>query len=71
MNDSQLALVAKKIADYLATHEEQQNEEQYLLQGLWKVGNEKEQHQLAHMHFFIPHSRHSHKKTPPFTELLK
>ncbi|MEE3894473.1 DUF3243 family protein [Priestia megaterium] len=41
MNDSQLALVAKKIADYLPTHEEQQNEEQYLLQGLWKLETRK------------------------------
>jgi hypothetical protein len=49
LNDNQLALAAKKIADYLAAHEEPQNEEQYLLHELWKVGNEEEQHHLAHM----------------------
>ncbi|NER44719.1 DUF3243 domain-containing protein [Bacillus megaterium NBRC 15308 = ATCC 14581] len=48
LNDEQLAL-ATKIADYLATHEEPQNEEQYLLHELWKVGNEEEQHNLSHM----------------------
>ncbi|PFL71062.1 hypothetical protein COJ36_05780 [Priestia megaterium] len=49
LNDNQLALAAKETADYLATHEEPQNEEQYLLHELWKVGNEEEQHHLAHM----------------------
>ncbi|MEI2329845.1 DUF3243 family protein, partial [Priestia megaterium] len=28
---------------------EPQNEEQYLLHQLWKVGNEEEKHHLAHM----------------------
>ncbi|MFB2350288.1 DUF3243 domain-containing protein [Priestia megaterium] len=49
LNDDQLTLGAKKIADYLAKHEEPQNEEQYLLHQLWKVGNEEEKHHLAHM----------------------
>ncbi|WP_372780716.1 DUF3243 domain-containing protein (plasmid) [Priestia aryabhattai] len=49
LNDDQLTLGAKKIADYLSKHEEPQNEEQYLLHQLWKVGNEEEKHHLAHM----------------------
>ena len=49
LNDNQLALAAKKIADYLAAHEEPQNEEQYLLHKLWKVGNEEDKHHIAHM----------------------
>lgn len=49
LNDDQLTLGAKKIADYLAKHEEPQNEEQHLLHQLWKVGNEEEKHHLAHM----------------------
>ncbi|WP_393959496.1 DUF3243 family protein [Priestia megaterium] len=49
LNDNQLTLAAKKTADYLAKHEEPQNEEQYLLHELWKAENEEEQHHLAHM----------------------
>jgi len=49
LSDDQLALAAKKIGDYLAKHEEPQNAEEYLLQELWKVGNDEEQRHLAHM----------------------
>lgn len=49
MNEEQLAKTAQKVADYLAAHEEPRNREEKLLQELWKVGNEEQQHQLAHM----------------------
>ncbi|RFU66549.1 DUF3243 domain-containing protein [Peribacillus glennii] len=49
MGEEQLAKTAQKVADYLAAHEEPRNREEKLLQELWKVGNEEEQHKLAHM----------------------
>ncbi|WP_110928689.1 DUF3243 domain-containing protein [Bacillus massiliglaciei] len=49
MNEEQLAKAAQKAADYLAKHEEPRNREEKLLQELWKVGTEEEQHKLAHM----------------------
>ncbi|WP_046175318.1 DUF3243 domain-containing protein [Domibacillus indicus] len=49
MNEEQLAKTAQKVADYLAAHEEPRNREEKLLQELWKVGDEKQQHQLAHL----------------------
>ncbi|WP_375164482.1 DUF3243 domain-containing protein [Domibacillus sp.] len=49
MNEEQLAKTAQKVADYLAAHEEPRNREEKLLQELWKVGNEEQQHQLAHL----------------------
>lgn len=49
LNEEQLALAAQKIGDYLAVKEEPRNSEEKLLQELWKVGNEEEQHKLAHM----------------------
>ncbi|WP_409305161.1 DUF3243 domain-containing protein [Peribacillus sp. SCS-155] len=49
MNEEQLAKTAQKVADYLADHEEPRNREEKLLQELWKVGNEEEQHKLAHL----------------------
>ncbi|PLT34425.1 DUF3243 domain-containing protein [Bacillus sp. V5-8f] len=49
MDEEQLAKTAQKVADYLAAHEEPRNREEKLLQELWKVGNEQEQHKLAHM----------------------
>lgn len=49
LNEEQLALAAEKIAGYLAEHEEPRNREEKLLQELWKVGNEEQRHQLAHM----------------------
>ncbi|WP_226528802.1 DUF3243 domain-containing protein [Metabacillus niabensis] len=49
MNEEQLAKTAQKVADYLADHESARNREEKLLQELWKVGNEEEQHKLAHM----------------------
>ncbi|WP_169084964.1 DUF3243 domain-containing protein [Paenibacillus sp. PL91] len=49
LNEEQLALVAQKIAGYLAKHEEPRNREEKLLQELWKVGSEEEQHKLSHL----------------------
>ena len=49
MSEEQLAKSAEKVADYLAKNTEPQNREEVLLQELWKVGNEEEQHKLAHM----------------------
>ncbi|MGO4546833.1 DUF3243 domain-containing protein [Paenibacillus sp. 2TAB23] len=49
LNEEQLALVAQKVAGYLAKHEEPRNREEKLLQELWKVGNEAEQHKLSHL----------------------
>ncbi|MMZ68732.1 hypothetical protein D1872_314540 [compost metagenome] len=44
-----MARIAEKVADYLAANEEPRNSEEKLLQELWSVGREEEQHMLAHM----------------------
>ncbi|MCY8232127.1 DUF3243 domain-containing protein [Priestia endophytica] len=44
-----VAKSAKKVADYLAKNEEPKNREEYLLQQLWKVGEEEDRHHLARM----------------------
>lgn len=49
LNEEQLALAAQKVGDYLAQKEEPRNREEKLLQELWKVGTEEEQHKLAHL----------------------
>ncbi|MBP1155801.1 MULTISPECIES: DUF3243 domain-containing protein [unclassified Paenibacillus] len=49
LNEEQLAKTAEKVANYLADHEEPRNSEEKLLQELWKVGSQEEQHKLAHM----------------------
>jgi hypothetical protein len=49
LNEEQLALIAQKVAGYLAENEEPRNSEEKLLQELWKVGNEQEQHKLSHL----------------------
>ncbi len=49
MNEEQLANSAQKVAEYLADKEPPKNSEERLLQELWKVGTEEEQHKLAHM----------------------
>jgi len=49
MNEEQMAIIAQKVADYLASHEEPRNNEELLLQELWKVGTNEERHALAHM----------------------
>ncbi|WHY88536.1 DUF3243 domain-containing protein [Neobacillus novalis] len=49
MDEEQLANSAQKVADYLADKQPPKNSEERLLQELWKVGKEDEQHKLAHM----------------------
>jgi hypothetical protein len=49
LGEEQVAIIAQKVADYLASHEEARNREEKLLQELWKVGTEEECHMLAHM----------------------
>ncbi|MFS0774990.1 DUF3243 domain-containing protein [Neobacillus sp. 3P2-tot-E-2] len=49
MDEEQLANSAQKVADYLAHKEPPKNSEERLLQELWNVGSEEEQHKLAHM----------------------
>jgi hypothetical protein len=49
LGEEQMAIIAQKVADYLASHEDPRNSEEKLLQELWKVGTEEECHKLAHM----------------------
>jgi hypothetical protein len=49
MDEEQLANSAVKVANYLAEKEPPKNSEERLLQELWNVGTEDEQHKLAHM----------------------
>ncbi|NMO94508.1 DUF3243 domain-containing protein [Paenibacillus lemnae] len=49
LGEEQLAKGAEKIASYLAENEEPRNSEEKLLQELWKVGTQEEQHKLAHL----------------------
>lgn len=49
LNEEQLAQTAERVAGYLAANEEPRNSEEKLLQELWKVGTQEEQHKLAHM----------------------
>ena len=49
MDEEKLAQSAEKVGDYLSRREEPRNREEKLLQELWKVGNEEQRHQLAHM----------------------
>jgi hypothetical protein len=49
LNEEHLAVVAEKIAGYLAEHEEPRNSEEKLLHELWKAGNEEQRHTLAHL----------------------
>jgi exosome complex RNA-binding protein Rrp42 (RNase PH superfamily) len=49
LNEEHMAVVAEKVAGYLAAHEDPRNSEEKLLQELWKVGNEEQRHILAHL----------------------
>ncbi|WP_256759253.1 DUF3243 domain-containing protein [Cohnella sp. WQ 127256] len=60
MNEEQMAQIAQKVADYLASHEEPRNNEEMLLQELWKVGTKEEQHTLAHMLVRLAETQHKH-----------
>ncbi|WP_239615723.1 DUF3243 domain-containing protein [Cohnella mopanensis] len=60
MGEEQMATVAQKVADYLASHEEPRNSEEHLLQELWKVGSKEEQHNLAHLLVRLAQSQIKH-----------
>ncbi|WP_160719236.1 DUF3243 domain-containing protein [Bacillus sp. USDA818B3_A] len=49
LDEEQLANSAQKVANYLAEKQPPKNSEERLLQELWNVGTEEEQHKLAHM----------------------
>ena len=49
MDEEQLVNSARKVADYLAHKEPPKNSEERLLQELWRVGTEEEQHMLSQM----------------------
>ncbi|MGP4080090.1 DUF3243 domain-containing protein [Pseudalkalibacillus sp. R45] len=40
---------AKRVADYLAKHEEPRNREEKVLNELWNVANEEERQHMAHV----------------------
>lgn len=60
MGEEQMAIIAQKVADYLASHEEPRNNEELLLQELWKVGTEEERHMLAHMLVRLAQTKYKH-----------
>jgi hypothetical protein len=49
LDEETLAKAAQKVAEHLAQKEEPRNAEENLLRELWKVGDEQQKHQLAHM----------------------
>lgn len=49
LSEEMMARAAEKIGDYLAASEEPRNREEKLLQELWKAGDQKHRHALAHM----------------------
>ncbi len=60
LGEEQMAVIAQKVADYLASHEDARNSEEKLLQELWKVGTEEERHKLAHMLVRLAQSDRKH-----------
>jgi propanediol dehydratase large subunit len=58
LGEEQMAMIAQKVAGYLADHEEPRNSEEKLLQELWKAGNEEQRHMLAHMLVRMAQSAH-------------
>lgn len=49
MNEQLATEMAYRIGDYLAEQVQPQNAEERLLKQLWELGNEQEQHALAHL----------------------
>lgn len=49
LTEEQLAIAAQKVGNFLSKHEQARNREEKLLQELWLVGSEEEQHMLSHM----------------------
>ncbi|TVX99679.1 DUF3243 domain-containing protein [Cohnella terricola] len=60
LSEEQMAIIAQKVADYLAGHEEPRNSEELLLQELWKIGTEDERHMLAHMLVRLAQEKQTH-----------
>jgi hypothetical protein len=60
LSEEQMAIIAQKVADYLAGHEEPRNNEELLLQELWKLGTKEERHMLAHMLVRLAQGERSH-----------
>lgn len=60
LSEEQMAIIAQRVADYLARHEEPRNGEELLLQELWKLGTEDERHHLAHMLVRLAHGERKH-----------
>jgi hypothetical protein len=58
LGEEQMASIAEKVADYLASHEDPRNREEKLLQELWSVGTEDERHMLAHMLVRMAQTQH-------------
>lgn len=58
LGEEQMASIAQKVADYLASHEDPRNSEEKLLQELWEAGTEEERHMLAHMLVRMAQTRH-------------
>lgn len=49
LGDEGLAKGAKRVADYLAKHEEPRNREEKVLNELWNVANEEERQHMSHV----------------------
>ncbi|RCX19180.1 uncharacterized protein DUF3243 [Fontibacillus phaseoli] len=49
LSEETMAQAAEKIGDYLTAKEEPRNREEKLLQELWRAGDQKHRHALAHM----------------------
>ncbi|MGM7700473.1 DUF3243 domain-containing protein [Pseudalkalibacillus sp. Hm43] len=49
LSDEGLATGAKRVADYLAKHEEPRNREEKVLNELWNVANEEERQHMSHV----------------------
>jgi len=60
LGEEQMAAIAQRVANYLASHENPRNSEEKLLQELWKVGTEEERHMLAHMLVRLAQAQHTH-----------
>jgi Protein of unknown function (DUF3243) len=49
LGEEGLSKGAKRVADYLAKHEEPRNREEKVLNELWNVANEEERQHMAHV----------------------
>ncbi|WP_026688515.1 DUF3243 domain-containing protein [Alteribacter aurantiacus] len=49
LSEEQIAKGAERVAEYLKNHEDPKNTEEKLLQEMWKVADDDEKHQMAHV----------------------